>query len=65
MRVEELIAKLKGLPGDWLIDATRRGSLEYWEPGDGGVGQKYGYLFFDGREDLEFSRKHPRRERFN
>ena len=64
MTVEELIAKLAALPQDWQISGTKNGSLEFWEPGQKAVGQKYGYMFTDGRENIEYVRKHVQRERF-
>ena len=55
MTVEELIARLHEVPGEWGVVATRAGSLEVYEPD----GARYGYVFTDGREPRWLQARRP------
>jgi hypothetical protein len=61
MTIDELIAKLGELPGDWEVVATKAGSsLEVWEPTEA---IEYGYVFTDERPIKLFIDRRRRRRR--
>ena len=56
--VNDLIEKLKELPPEYNVDATKSGSsIEFWEP----QGPKFGYLFTDERPTRHLESRRERR----
>lgn len=49
MTIAELIARLQELPDDWEVFGTRSNSIEARQPGGHRPGQRYCYVFPDGR----------------
>ena len=55
MTIAELIELLQEVPADWEVFGTHSGSLEAREPGGYRRGQKYCYVYPDGRATRHYT----------